>query len=129
MRKLAVLFAALALVAVGPAALAEDNLGPCNDADGDGSPSGHEYSAHHIVPANKANRGAPHVPGTHRGFSLCIELPDPAQPEDPGGPTDVPKGSPEFTPVARGLAHSAAPHNASDTGKAHGRAFAAMIHY
>ena len=46
---------------------------PCNDTTGDGSPSGQEYAAHHIVPlATSGALGANgHVPGTHRGFSLC----------------------------------------------------------
>lgn len=46
---------------------------PCNDTDGDGSPSGADYAAHHIVPLAKDGRlGADgHIPGTHRGFSLC----------------------------------------------------------
>lgn len=46
---------------------------PCNDADGDGSPSGREYAAHHISALAKVgglgNDG--HKPGTHHGFSLC----------------------------------------------------------
>jgi hypothetical protein len=46
---------------------------PCNDSDGDGSPSGREYAAHHIVPlATMGELGAGgHVPGSHHGFSLC----------------------------------------------------------
>lgn len=48
-------------------------LGPCNDADGDGSPSGYEYATHHV--AALAQMGAlghgGHVPGAHHGFSLC----------------------------------------------------------
>lgn len=51
-----------------------DNLGPCNDKDGDGDSSGREYAAHHISVVAKAgsmgNDG--HKPGVvHRGFSLC----------------------------------------------------------
>ena len=46
---------------------------PCNDANGDGSPSGAEYAAHHIVPLAQdgalGNDG--HKPGAHHGFSLC----------------------------------------------------------
>lgn len=46
---------------------------PCNDTDGDGSPSGREYAAHHISELAKAggmgNDG--HKPGSHHGFSLC----------------------------------------------------------
>lgn len=46
---------------------------PCNDSNGDGSPSGAEYAAHHIVPlATSGMLGAGgHIPGTHHGFSLC----------------------------------------------------------
>jgi hypothetical protein len=46
---------------------------PCNDTDGDGSPSGKEYAAHHISAlAKEGNLGADgHKPGSHRGFSLC----------------------------------------------------------
>lgn len=46
---------------------------PCNDANGDGSPSGQEYATHHIVPlatAGMLGEGG-HVPGAHHGFSLC----------------------------------------------------------
>lgn len=46
---------------------------PCNDSNEDGSPSGAEYAAHHIVPlATSGALGAGgHVPGSHHGFSLC----------------------------------------------------------
>lgn len=46
---------------------------PCNDTDGDGSPSGAEYAAHHIVELARAGMlgNGGHVPGDHRGFSLC----------------------------------------------------------
>ena len=49
------------------------NAPPCNDANVDGSPSGAEYAAHHIVLlATGGNLGAGgHVPGSHGGFSLC----------------------------------------------------------
>ncbi len=46
---------------------------PCNDSNGDGSPSGAEYAAHHIVSlattGGLGNGG--HKPGVHHGFSLC----------------------------------------------------------
>ena len=49
------------------------NVGPCNDANGDGSPSGQEYSKHHITALAKVgglgNDG--HKPGSHKGFSAC----------------------------------------------------------
>ena len=46
--------------------------GPCNDSDGDGAFSGHEYAKHHIVPlAHAGIIGQGHKPGTHQGFSAC----------------------------------------------------------
>ena len=46
---------------------------PCNDANGDGSPSGQEYAKHHISALVKVgglgNDG--HKPGAHQGFSAC----------------------------------------------------------
>jgi hypothetical protein len=49
---------------------------PCNDADGDGAPSGREYAAHHIVPLATAGAlgAGGHVPGSHGGFSLCLDV-------------------------------------------------------
>lgn len=49
------------------------NAGPCNDTDGDGSSSGAEYAAHHIVAlAHEGGLGNDgHKPGSHHGFSLC----------------------------------------------------------
>ena len=47
---------------------------PCNDTDGDGSPSGRDYAAHHIkalATAGELGNGG-HKPGLHRGFSLCL---------------------------------------------------------
>lgn len=62
----------IALVAVLPAAA--HSAPPCNDSDGDGSPSGREYAAHHISSLAKegglGNDG--HKPGSHQGFSLCL---------------------------------------------------------
>ncbi len=51
---------------------------PCNDADGDGSPSGREYAAHHIAAlAHEQGLGSGgHIPGAHRGFSLCLGVHD-----------------------------------------------------
>jgi hypothetical protein len=47
---------------------------PCNDTDGDGSPSGFEYAAHHVSAlAQAGGLGAGgHKPGSHQGFSLCL---------------------------------------------------------
>lgn len=49
------------------------NAGPCNDTNGDGSFSGQEFAAHHIVPlATSGMLGAGgHIPGEHHGFSAC----------------------------------------------------------
>jgi hypothetical protein len=63
--------APLALAGVGVSSA--HNAGPCNDADGDGSPSGFEFATHHIVAlAHEGELGAGgHIPGHHQGFSLC----------------------------------------------------------
>jgi hypothetical protein len=46
---------------------------PCNDADGDGSPSGREYAQNHVTElAHKGMLGnGGHKPGEHHGFSAC----------------------------------------------------------
>ena len=74
MRRIAVfvlLTLALMLVAV-PVTRAQ--APPCNDTDGDGSPSGHEYATHHVsAMAREGMLGAGgHIPGSHQGFSLCL---------------------------------------------------------
>jgi hypothetical protein len=74
MRRIAILVLlvlALMLVAM-PAAQAQQP--PCNDADADGAPSGFEYATHHVSAlANEGMLGAGgHIPGSHRGFSLCL---------------------------------------------------------
>jgi hypothetical protein len=75
MRRYVIVLLLLALVfGVGPAPAALAQAAPpCNDTDGDGSPSGQEYAAHHIVPLAQGgmlgNDG--HIPGSHRGFSAC----------------------------------------------------------
>ena len=48
-------------------------MGPCNDANGGGMPSGREYAEHHISALAKIGglgAGA-HKPGSHQGFSVC----------------------------------------------------------
>ena len=62
-----------------------DNLGPCNDANGDESASGREYAEHHIAFLAKKGKlgsnndnanenGKGHSPGGgHQGFSLCLD--------------------------------------------------------
>lgn len=54
------------LVVASPMASAH-SAPPCNDS---GEPGNSDYARHHIVPAT-AN--GDHVPGTHGGFSLCLE--------------------------------------------------------
>lgn len=74
MRKLVTIAATAAALVLGSAGAAMAHPAPpCNDADGDGSPSGREYAAHHISAMAKmgAIGGGGHVPGTHQGFSLC----------------------------------------------------------
>ncbi len=50
---------------------------PCNDSDGDGSPSGFEYARHHIrsLALDGALGNGGHKPGGHCGFSLCLNVP------------------------------------------------------
>ena len=60
----------IALVAVLPAMAAP----PCNDTNGDGSPSGREYAEHHISALAKEGGlgNDAHKPGSHQGFSICL---------------------------------------------------------
>ncbi|RPI87238.1 MAG: hypothetical protein EHM41_05680 [Chloroflexi bacterium] len=62
---------AISLMAFSPASA--HMAPPCNDSDGDGSPSGQEYAEHHIAALAQAGMlgSGGHVPGTHHGFSLC----------------------------------------------------------
>jgi hypothetical protein len=70
--QLAVIVAAALLIlglVAGPVAA----HGPCDDINGDGSPSGMEYGQFHI--SSHAPHGVAlgaHNPGTHMGFSLCL---------------------------------------------------------
>ncbi len=61
---------AAALVLVGGASA---QAPPCNDTDGDGSPSGREYAQFHVTAlAHEGMLGnGGHKPGSHRGFSAC----------------------------------------------------------
>ncbi len=65
--------AALLLVAAlaGPVAA---QAAPCNDTDGDGSPSGLEFAQFHVSAlAHEGMLGnGGHKPGEHMGFSLCL---------------------------------------------------------
>ncbi|MCI0775586.1 MAG: hypothetical protein J4N97_07640 [Chloroflexi bacterium] len=76
MKKRIITFIVVAmLVLVYALPVSAHTASPCNDTDGDGSPSGREYAKHHISALAKAgNLGHGHgfhVPGTHQGFSLC----------------------------------------------------------
>jgi hypothetical protein len=63
-----ILIFAIAMMTVSTAFAAP----PCNDTDGDGSPSGYEYAKNHIVPLAKDGiLGQGHKPGSHHGFSAC----------------------------------------------------------
>ena len=65
----AVVVLALALAPVSAA----DVAGPCNDADGDGMPSGLEYATYHVAAgAHEGIIGHEHKPGSHMGFSACL---------------------------------------------------------
>jgi hypothetical protein len=71
MRK--VIFIALILIVALAAVLPAAAAPPCNDTNGDGSPSGYEYAQYHISPAAQAGAlgAGGHIPGTHQGFSVC----------------------------------------------------------
>jgi hypothetical protein len=72
MRRLLVLTAAAA-AALALAGGSGAQAPPCNDANGDGSPSGQEYAQFHVTAlAHEGMLGAGgHKPGEHSGFSLC----------------------------------------------------------
>ncbi len=55
-------------------ASAGHSVGPCNGAE-----TGREYAEHHISAFAKAGNlgNDAHKPGTHRGFSLCVEVAHP----------------------------------------------------
>lgn len=75
-RPIAGILVAFALTLVIAAPAAADTLPPCNDADGDGSPSGRDYAAHHVRQLARAGMlgSEGHQPGAHRGFSLCLDV-------------------------------------------------------
>ena len=73
MKKIVTIVLALTLV-FGAAGLAFGHVAPpCNDTDGDGSPSGQEYAKHHISALAKIGGlgNDAHKPGNHKGFSVC----------------------------------------------------------
>jgi hypothetical protein len=62
---------AMSVVAAGPVAA----HGPCDDVDGDGSPSGQEYGRFHVSSHSPHGVGLDaHNPGSHQGFSLCLAV-------------------------------------------------------
>ena len=68
---LVLLVVVISMLAVSSAFAAAPLL-PCNDMDGDGSPSGYEYAHGHIVAlAHLGNLGQGHKPGSHMGFAAC----------------------------------------------------------
>lgn len=66
-----IVVAVIATMSLGLSASA-DNLGPCNGS----GPGNSGYAQHHIVAlAHDGDIGnGGHVPGTHRGFSLCLDV-------------------------------------------------------
>jgi hypothetical protein len=72
-RKLAIVAASafvMSSLMVAPA-LADHNVGPCNDVE---EPGNSAYAKHHIVPVAKAQGMGHdgHKPGSHQGFSICL---------------------------------------------------------
>ncbi len=71
MKKLVLVFLVIVIaLMIVPTAFAAP---PCNDTNGDGSPSGYEYAQYHIVEAaHNGILGQIHKPGAaHQGFSIC----------------------------------------------------------
>lgn len=73
MRHRLIVVAAAASAALALAGASAAQAPPCNDTNGDGSPSGQEYAQFHITALAQegmlGNGG--HKPGSHRGFSAC----------------------------------------------------------
>ncbi|MGH2746837.1 MAG: hypothetical protein ACRDKB_02785 [Actinomycetota bacterium] len=74
---LASLLALMVVLAVASVAVADHNLGPCNES---GGPGNSDYAQHHIVPvAQDGDLGEAdhdgdlmtHNPGSHQGYSFC----------------------------------------------------------
>lgn len=67
---LAFLLALMVVLAVASVAVADHNVGPCNDS---GEPGNSDYAQHHIVPlAQEGDVGeGGHIPGSHQGYSAC----------------------------------------------------------
>jgi hypothetical protein len=73
MKRLTMALAAALLLAAAMAGSAAAQAPPCNDTNGDGSPSGFEFAQYHVVAlAHEGMLGnGGHKPGEHRGFSAC----------------------------------------------------------
>lgn len=73
-RRIAIVSMAVAALVVPAGSASAHAAAPCDDTDGDGSPSGVEFATHHIVPlAQDGMLGeGGHLPGTHMGFALCL---------------------------------------------------------
>jgi hypothetical protein len=73
MRRLVAFSAGLA-AALALAGGAGAQAPPCNDTDGNGSPSGREYAQFHVTAlAHEGMLGnGGHKPGSHHGFSACL---------------------------------------------------------
>lgn len=69
-RTLLVLLLALVLTLVFAFPAFAHTASPCNDS---GEPGNSDYAQHHIVPmAHDGLLGSVHVPGSHMGYSICV---------------------------------------------------------
>ena len=64
---ISLVIAMMLIMALAGSALADHNVGPCNDS---GEPGNSDYAQHHIVPAKLGNNA--HKPGSHGGYSVCL---------------------------------------------------------
>jgi hypothetical protein len=74
MRKLLIVLLVLLIALVSVVPVFADQLGPCNDNNGNPGPGNSDYAKHHIKPlATSGGMGnGGHKPGSHQGFSLCL---------------------------------------------------------
>jgi hypothetical protein len=73
MRRIAIAILAAGALAAASALPVAAQAAPCNDTNGDGSPSGFEYAQFHVTAlAHEGLLGHVHKPGEHQGFSLCL---------------------------------------------------------
>ena len=72
MRKLLIVILVLLISLVVAVPVFADGLPPCNDS---GDPGNSDYAKHHIAfLAKQGVIGHGHVPGTHQGFSDCLDV-------------------------------------------------------